>query len=374
MTTKFIKIPCMELEQPIGKFYSGVINYKDLIRISFADTKNILVHELDRYLGIQRRISPNRVAELEKYINLPDSSFSTNIVLSISSENALYNPKQKSLKIRDGREVARIIDGQHRIAGLEKCEHENFQLMITIFIDMDIENQALTYTTINLAQTQVNKALAHDLYEYAKLASPHKTAHTIARFLNSRENSPFEGRIKILGSAQESIKRKQTLTQKIVVEVLLELISGSIDLANLDRDMIKSGERLKLDQNISGSASYFIRSLFIQRRDVDIARIIWNYFSAIKDRWPIAWKNFNPKNVLIRKTGFRAFIGILPKLLAEMDTDTIPFKENFSYALQGIPLVDKDFLKPIYQEENDGESSLMNAIGANWQSDSSATG
>ena len=46
---------------------------------------------------------------------------------------------------------AKVLDGQHRIAGLRhfKKEGEKFQVIVSIYIDMAIEDQAIVFATIN---------------------------------------------------------------------------------------------------------------------------------------------------------------------------------------------------------------------------------
>src|SRR5262249_54165536 len=136
-----IEIRCLELVQPIGTFYIGVMDASDVVRISVADIRRI-DRELDDYLGIQRKLSPKRVEELQQYVRQVDATFPTSIILSISSKNASYNRKSSVMSISDHPEVANIIDGQHRIKGLEGYEDGEFQLNVTIFIDMELEDQA----------------------------------------------------------------------------------------------------------------------------------------------------------------------------------------------------------------------------------------
>ena len=39
--TEWIRVPCIELQQPIGKFYIGAIDSHELVKISFADRRRI---------------------------------------------------------------------------------------------------------------------------------------------------------------------------------------------------------------------------------------------------------------------------------------------------------------------------------------------
>ena len=234
-----VTVKCIPVEQPIGVFYIGAIEADDLIAISWTDVRRIdpdqgqsvvdvsetdypqsisgaddnslLIDELDedavlvedqdfeKFLGIQRELSPGRVAEIKQYVNNVDATFPTSVLLSISSDHARFDEDSGTLSIVRNSRVAKVIDGQHRIAGLSDRKGKGFQINVAIFIDMDIQDQAMVFATINLKQTKVNKSLAYDLYEFTKSRSPQRTCHDIARFLNYRENSPLEGRIKMLG-------------------------------------------------------------------------------------------------------------------------------------------------------------------------------
>ena len=58
------------------------------------------------------------------------------------------------MRIANEEDVAKIIDGQHRIAGLEAFDKngDSFQMIATIFVDMDMEDQAMVFATINLSR------------------------------------------------------------------------------------------------------------------------------------------------------------------------------------------------------------------------------
>ena len=151
---------------------------------------------------------------------------------------------------------------------------------------MEMEDQAIVFSTINLKQTPVNKSLTFDLYELAETRSPQKTCHAIARFLNRREESPFYKRIMILGQATGA--PNETLTQAAFIDPLLKLISKD---PMTDRDMLKRGGKLPpaTPSEIRVKKLIF-RNLFIQDRDSEVTRIIWNYFTAVAQRWPEAWE------------------------------------------------------------------------------------
>uniref|UniRef100_UPI0030D9097B DGQHR domain-containing protein n=1 Tax=uncultured Planktosalinus sp. TaxID=1810935 RepID=UPI0030D9097B len=193
MSEEVIEIECFELEQPIGKFYVGKIKWFDLLSIARKDIERIRVEGaggIEGYMGIQRELSKKRLKEISQYVSFEDSTFPNSIVISIDSityiddddvviEN-IVSFDGKILKLRNNGRIAKIIDGQHRIFGIEKYIEENslfretfvFDLIVTIFIDIDEEYQSSIFATINKAQTKVNKSLVYDLYSLAKTRSP----------------------------------------------------------------------------------------------------------------------------------------------------------------------------------------------------------
>ena len=88
-----ISINCIEITQPIGNFYIGVMDHLDLLKISYADVRRLVDAELDTYLGIQREVSPKRIKELQQYVQSIDATFPTSIILAISSADAEYDPE-----------------------------------------------------------------------------------------------------------------------------------------------------------------------------------------------------------------------------------------------------------------------------------------
>lgn len=356
---KVIRFNCIEVQQPIGTFYLGAINSRDLVRISYADVRRIEKRDVEEHLGIERPLSESRVAELRQYVNTVDATFPTSVILAISSRKATFNSKNGEMEIIDEEDVAKIIDGQHRIAGLEAHNGNGFQVNTTIFVDMDMEDQAMVFATINLKQTKVSKSLAYDLYEYAAARSPQKTCHNIAKLLNSREGSPFLNKIKILGLATG--KDEETLTQATFVDRLLKYISRD---PMQDRDDLKRGRKLKSAEGNEASKLIF-RELFISDRDAQIAKIIWNFFSAADARWSHAWRTVERGNVLNRTTGFGALMRFLRPAYSRLSRknpvpDTVAFRALFDK----IQLRDDSFTPDRFLPGSTGEAELYRNLCA----------
>ena len=303
----WIKVQVLEVTQPIGPFYCGVMSHTDLIKISYADRRRINTEKRDveTYLGIERPLRRNRIGELRDYVHTVDAAFPSPIILAIDEIDTDLDPETGFMLIKDGENVAKILDGQHRIAGLEGFEGDKFDVLVTIFLEMDIEHQAMIFATINLEQTKVNKSLAYDLYAYATTRSPQKTSHNIVGLLNSREDSPFFNKIKVLGIAGD---KTETISQALFIDSMLPLISTN---AGRDRDALRRGRGLQLA--MPGEVQNLIfRNLFIQEKDGEIARVVWNYFKSVESKWGNYWTAVKPGRVLNRTTGFRGLMQFLP--------------------------------------------------------------
>jgi DGQHR domain-containing protein len=183
--TQHIEISCLKVQQPIGTMYIGIIDSGDLEKITFADVRRLRDgsdnREVEDYIGIQRKLDARREKTLGKYVNLVDATFPNSIILSISSKHAKYDESNGTLKIEYKDNIAKVLDGQHRIAGFQYYQGErgSFELIVTIYIDMELEDQAIVFATINKEQKNVSNSLVADLFAFAESRSPQKTAHNI---------------------------------------------------------------------------------------------------------------------------------------------------------------------------------------------------
>lgn len=269
---EFIYFKCIEVQQPVGVFYVGALLYSQVLSIAFADVRRIEARDIERYIGIQRTLDEKRVKELKSYVRTEDASFPTSVILAVLPEDVAYDEKSGIMRIRKDQDVARIIDGQHRIAGLVNYSGPPFQLNVTLAIGLDLEDQAHMFATINLTHTKVNRSLNYDLYEFATKRSPQKTCHNTAKLLNIREGSPFFHRIKILGRA--SGPGKEYITQAAVVENLIVHISRNAIQQIEDRDIIRRDMKPPRASREQEEHGLFLRNMFLDERDDDILLIV----------------------------------------------------------------------------------------------------
>ena len=362
---------CLKAQQPIGDVFLAKIPFNDLINITYFDVRRMLHKErpVETYMGIQRPLIKKRVEGLEEYVNFFDASFPTAIIIAVDEAYAEYDEVKKQIVLsnvpRDGsvpniaiRNIARVLDGQHRIAGLRKFHGDAFDLPVTLFVGADIADQAHVFATVNLEQQKVNKSLAYDLYSLATSRSPQKTCHNIAVVLDQDEKSPMYRRIKRLGVATFG-RGFEPLSQATFVDALMPYISLN---PKIDRDRLLKAKRLeKIDAK--GMIRCPFRNMFIEERDVDIVSIIFDYFTSIKERWPIAWASNDRGLMLNRTNGFRAFMRLYSHLYElSGSTDGVVTRAFMEEFMARVRLEDRDFNTENFKPGTSGESSLLTVL------------
>jgi DGQHR domain-containing protein len=362
------RVPALRIRQPIGDIYLASLDYQLLQKITYFDVRRVLRDERDveAYLGIQRPLEERRVEDLEKYVNFIDATFPTAVILAIDeSECVSFDNKNNQLtfsNVRHGNDkpdiafsnLCRVIDGQHRIAGLGNYKGEAFDVMAAIFVGIDISDQAYIFATVNLEQTKVRKSLAFDLFELARTRSPYKTCHNIAIGLDRVRESPFFERIKRLGTATAG-REHETITQSTFVDALVRYISPE---PKVDRDILLRGQSLEL-ANADVLRRYCFRNLFIRGDDLAIGRIIQNYFDAVRTTWPRAWDDFGQGVMLNKTNGFRALMSIFGRVYTQITApgQMVPVS-RFAELFRRSTLKDADFNIERYRPGTSGEAKL----------------
>ena len=347
--------------------------YRDLCDITFFDIRRVLrdSRDVEKYLGIQRPLSPKRVRELEKYVKTVDATFPTSVIIAVDGRCASYDEKSREMTLSNWlepsedeepiffRNIARVLDGQHRLAGLsDGGPAGNFEINVSLFVDIDISEQANIFSTVNLAQTKVNRSLAYDLFELANARSPQKTCHNISVALDQNSTSPFHLKIKRLGVATEG-RFNETITQATFVQRLLPYISRD---PMEDRDLFLRG---KHPPRAEGEELQFqiFRNLFLEEKDLDIAEVLWRYFTAAKERWPVAWGGTEKGLMLNRTNGFKGLMRFLrPAYLRVTEPGGIPNTEAFARIFAKIPLKDQDFNIDNFKPGTSGESEMFKVL------------
>lgn len=336
ISTRYLKV-----SQPIGEFYCCVMKAKELYEISYSDVRRMESEQKDddfeSYLGIQRELNSARVKKISEYIKSVDATFPNSIIVAVdgkyvSLDDGIFSIKYKS---KDKGKIAKILDGQHRLAGFEKTdfcfisqsnEKKDFEVLVTIFVEADLHTQSQVFTMVNQNQTKVNKSLVYDLESLALARNPSKTAHQIAVLLNSKAGSPFYKRIKRLGVKTPGVSTELITQAAFVDNIVKWTISKQ---PGLDRDILLGRKKNFIgiknktlpDNNEDSYRKLPFRKSFIEDKDSIIAMNIYNYFSAVEEKWPESWSYKNRTSVLNKTVGFISLIRVLRDIYNQLVDD-----------------------------------------------------
>ncbi|ELJ8461732.1 DGQHR domain-containing protein [Vibrio cholerae] len=329
-----IELNAIKVSQPIGEFFIGAMNAKDLVSISFSDVRR-MSRDVEDYLGIQRELKSRRVNEIKEYISSLDATFPNSIIIAIKGKYVEYKNGRMVISFDEFERarVAKVLDGQHRLAGFDELNKnftdvdgkvKPFQLVVTIFVERDISIQAKVFAMVNQNQTKVNPSLVYDLESLSTSRSPDKTAHQIAVLLNKRKGSPFYRRIKRLGvktiDADNNEVENEVLTQAAFVSNLVKLISPK---PKEDRNLLLGKKKGFLgfktkEFSYTSSADMkrcVFRKNFMDGDDEVIAINVSNYFEAVSVVWNKEWNSQNNLSVLNKTVGFIAMVRMLRNVI-----------------------------------------------------------
>lgn len=291
------KLKTIRIKQNIGSFFLTKMTPFLLNKIA---NKNLSVYK-DEINGIQRERDKNKVNEIRKYLKEDTlASFPNTIIVAIRDDLNVEEPlfkfdEDENLSIAYEPDIANIIDGQHRLAGFD--EHDDvFELPVAVFINLPLGEQAKLFAKINSTQTKVNLDIVYENFFKSDQRSREKTSFFIVKTLNEKPTSPWFGKIKTLSDRGG------------------DLAQGS---------MAKFIDKRLLDKNGP------LHKLYLDQKDQEVFDILFNYFSAIKEVFPIAWENVSDNFILTKTTGFNGFMLYLIELLKINNTSyenmTVPY-------------------------------------------------
>lgn len=341
---------------------------------------------------VQRKVSPSRAEEIADFLlEDPDAIFPTNIVLAIPNAviefienlndnevNVFINEKVFTEVAKDDGDVyMTIIDGQHRIKGIEiaikrlkkeindlrivlvnsskeelttKFEKKskqlnnllNINLLVSFFIDPALEFQAMIFSTINRTQKSVPQSLVTSLFGLTESDTPQKSALEIVMALNGFESSPFYNRIKFHGG-DYTRNQNPPLTQAGMVKSIVELISTN--QRELERDRFR--DRKELLSNINPDLPF--RKYYANNKDIFITDIMFSFFTSIRELfvkdgrhiWDFE-EDTKPRNVLQTTVGYNALLKILIDIL-KIETNDVRRDKIETYNEYLIKCVNLDF-------------------------------
>lgn len=325
--------------------------YTERLIIGYDENENPIYNN-----HVQRKVDKSRVEKIADFlINDETATFPTNVVLGIPqnmiesqtfSDDGIINLVFKDIVVQeivkakegdmDADVYVTIIDGQHRIRGIEvaidrlralidKCEDDkvkywqdkltnllNIELVISCFIDKTLEYQAMIFSTINRTQKRVSQDLVYSLFGLSTADSPYKTSLEIVLALNGHPKSPFYKRIKLYGGNYDKTD-SPPLSQATMVKSIVALISTTLR----DSENDKYRERKEL-RTWKKSKPLPFRLFYANNEDSKIADCMFFFFSSIRNAFSKQWNyngQFKPTNILQSTVGYEALMKILVDIL-----------------------------------------------------------
>lgn len=321
-----------------------------------ADYFNTLI-DLDKKKlddkSFQRTYNKARLSSITQYLNEELYPFFPNAIIvncelinkfgqdagyGITSKDQFYNANDKpkhlsyfdeetnTLIIPKRKGSILVIDGQHRIKGLESSSiRHNYEVLLSFIIGVDRTIVAKQFYTVNYEQKSVNKSLLYHLTgEFSNEIDELSLMHNVVRALNEIDKSPFHGRIKMLGvsppNATDDEKKMMSLSQAFLVDALLKTVS----------------------KNAVNSKYMPIFIFQFSKKDyqAEIIRFLIKFFEAIselKDDW-----NHPESSILSKGMGVGAFLKVL-QLIYPVIIDKEMINQNRGYLKVGE--INKDVLK-----------------------------
>lgn len=347
-----MKISVIPFDQPAGSFLLAAMSASDVIRISRADPRKFDKITMDTIGGIQREPSGKRIREIAEYAHTVDATFPTPIILALDSGSYSLNGNYLDIS---GDGIADIVDGQHRVLGLKNSgKADDFIIPVVFLLDAIEEQKALIFATINGKQTKVPASVIYDLFGVTNTRSPQKTAHELARALNSTTGSPWYNKLKMLG--KKSTGSAETLSQGTFIKFLLPHISSD---PVADMDLLKRGKEPPPREGC------IFNEYFRKDKDSTILKILMNVFQGAKDTWSVEWQNPS-LSILTKTTGFSGIMTALPELVkkgkSQNDLSIIYLKNVFKAVKESMTRNNISLTSEYFSSSASGEAAFRDII------------
>lgn len=287
LTTKFSGLPV----------YTFPMNVKDLAYVSY-----VAVRGQDQEEGaVQRVLSRRRIGAIKDFV-LRGNMFFNSFILNWTEDKFTPSIEGDHISIPISPSAAQMIDGQHRLAGLQAAMEQQSTIgdntvLVSMCIGLTTSQAATIFLNINSEQRPVPKSLIYDLFGEVTDDADHaiNRAKDIAEDLNENEDSPFYRAIKFPGAPR--------------------------GVGILDLSAVVSGLKKHLEPD-GAFAAVNLRSLNYQGQAVK------NYFAAIRSFYEPhdVWSS-RTKNPFFRSAGFNGAIDYLTSTLLMKCAEANSFSE-----------------------------------------------
>lgn len=301
-----ITIPVIKATQPIGDIYIAKINAVDLLRMSSVDRRHI--DNEDEVIGIQRPLRMDKIREIKRYLTTQNATFPNSIIVNVNRNNFVEETNNEII-LNDSADTFTIIDGQHRLYGFEDYQGREFELIITIFVGLDISLQSEVFSIINSQQTKVDPSLNINLELADKKETPTKKLVQIAQTFNIDKDSPWCHQIKMLGAQSEGI-----ISLSAFVRPLFNLTFPERRLTDIKNELNACYPKFPDFENIKiDTQRYPFWPFYVSQNPSMIYKILHNYFRAFSQVLSSDW--MSEESILNKTSGYNAMIKLLGDIL-----------------------------------------------------------
>ena len=368
MSIPFFKTPVLQVSQPMGVFYVGVIPAKILLKVCESDFLRATLSEDEnsyKLKGTQRETRDSRLLEIAEYINRHDSIFPNSIIIAASQDEDMLIKKGKEqtsndwfissdgdnewLNMPTSKQKASVIDGQHRLFAFghpkTNAKAKDMSLLCSVFLNLHKSLQAQIFATINSTQKRVNRSLTYELFGYntededEAYWPPDKLSVFLTRRLGVMDESPLKQRIQIRPKLDKSLNKfvkndEWKVSTAAVAAGILRLITSN---PKKDMNYLRESEkktRIELD-GVRNDRSP-LRPYYFKGQDNFIYNVVLNYLKACDQ---IFWANANKKLIeesfIFRTIGVQAILDILRLILPNALEDKDVTEDYFLRKLEG---------------------------------------
>lgn len=303
---KTYKIEVTKVIQPIGEFYIGKIDAGTLYNMTKADIMKItLDSDQPHATGIQRPLSVRKVQSIKEYLELHDCSFPNSIILNIDSKN-ISKIGENFIEVLQRHDTFKIIDGQHRLSGFSAETAKKFELIVSIFVDLDESKRRNLFRTINSEQTKVNSSRILYSYSEDEYYTPRKMVVKLAELFVSDKNSALYKKIKLLGTNDEYIN-DGIITLMPFSTPILKMIYDEKDFNKIRKVIHESGMDglSKFDKKYKGKIFW---TVYKEKNLAYIYKVFTNYFNSLEEVHKREWASKN--SLLTKTTGYKAIMDL----------------------------------------------------------------
>ncbi len=303
MSIENYEAKCITTEINGVKLTTFALPAKHLVSLSY-----VAVRGRDNEEGaVQRVLNKQRISSIKDYV-LAGTMFVNTFVLNWTNEQVAPTLNKEAITIPLADASAQLIDGQHRLAGIEaamkvKPEIGENTVFVTMAIRLNTKEAARIFLNINTEQRPAPKSLIFDLYGVTEDDKNFAItrANDIAKELNDNVASPFYNLVKYPGMPRGK---------------------GRIDLST-----IVSALKTYVDQDGIFPRNN-IRDLNMQKQ------ILINYFNALKyyaEREEL-WGN-KSQNIILQASGFVGATEFFAEKVIIKCVEKKSFKEDYIRSL-----------------------------------------